>query len=165
MELPKTLSQKISSWLWNIITDYGKYARTNLNHVAVTRQYSNHDLQITNLFPEFYRSLLNEKLVRFQKIVQVRNSIKVENKIGVEIKICRTYLHVHFKQVNTFLSLMNLKHGTLLNLKVDQWKNASIEFLIILAMNDTNYFNLLILLMFLSGSMEISFIFFNSFIF
>ena len=48
----------------------------------------------------------------------------VENKIIVEIKSVEHILPVHFKQVNTYLKLMNLKHGMLLNFKVDLMKDG-----------------------------------------
>ena len=48
----------------------------------------------------------------------------VENKIVVEIKSVEHILPVHFKQVNTYLKLMNLKHGMLLNFKVDLMKDG-----------------------------------------
>ncbi len=35
----------------------------------------------------------------------------IENKVVVEIKSAEHILPVHFKQVNTYLKLMNLKHG------------------------------------------------------
>ena len=40
-----------------------------------------------------------------------RLDLLVENKIIVEIKSVEHILPVHFKQVNTYLKLMNLKHG------------------------------------------------------
>ena len=48
----------------------------------------------------------------------------VEKKIVVEIKSVEHILPVHFKQVNTYLKLMNLKHGMLLNFKVDLMKEG-----------------------------------------
>ena len=48
----------------------------------------------------------------------------VENKIIVEIKSVEHILPVHYKQVNTYLKLMNLKHGMLLNFKVDLMKDG-----------------------------------------
>ncbi|MEO6327617.1 MAG: GxxExxY protein [Ginsengibacter sp.] len=48
----------------------------------------------------------------------------VEKKIIVEIKSVEHILPVHFKQVNTYLKLMNLKHGMLLNFKVDLMKEG-----------------------------------------
>ncbi len=48
----------------------------------------------------------------------------VENKIIIEIKSLENILPVHFKQVNTYLKLMNLKHGMLLNFKVDLMKEG-----------------------------------------
>ncbi len=50
--------------------------------------------------------------------------ILVEKKIIVEIKSVEHILPVHFKQVNTYLKLMNLKHGMLLNFKVDLMKEG-----------------------------------------
>jgi len=48
----------------------------------------------------------------------------VENKIIVEIKSVEHILPVQYKQVNTYLKLMNLKHGMLLNFKVDLMKDG-----------------------------------------
>lgn len=48
----------------------------------------------------------------------------IEDKIIIEIKSIEHVLPVHFKQVNTYLKLMNLKHGMLLNFKVDLMKNG-----------------------------------------
>ena len=48
----------------------------------------------------------------------------VESKVMVEIKSVEHILPVHFKQVNTYLKLMNLKHGMLLNFKVDLMKGG-----------------------------------------
>lgn len=48
----------------------------------------------------------------------------VEKKIIIEIKSVEHILPVHFKQLNTYLKLMNLKHGMLLNFKVDLMKNG-----------------------------------------
>ena len=53
-----------------------------------------------------------------------RLDLLVENKIIVEIKSVEHILPVHFKQVNTYLKLMNLKHGMLLNFKVDLMKEG-----------------------------------------
>ena len=48
----------------------------------------------------------------------------VEKRIVVEIKSVEHILPVHIKQVNTYLKLMNLKHGMLLNFKVDLMKDG-----------------------------------------
>src|SRR3954454_17026753 len=48
----------------------------------------------------------------------------IEEKIIVEIKCVENILPVHFKQVNTYLKLSNLKHGMLLNFKVDLMKDG-----------------------------------------
>jgi len=48
----------------------------------------------------------------------------VEERIVVEIKSIENVLPVHFKQVNTYLKLMNLKHGILLNFKVNLMKEG-----------------------------------------
>ena len=48
----------------------------------------------------------------------------VENKIVVEIKSVENILPVHFKQVNTYLKLMDLKHGMLINFKVNLMKEG-----------------------------------------
>jgi GxxExxY protein len=48
----------------------------------------------------------------------------VENKVIIEIKSVENILPLHYKQVNTYLKLMELKHGILLNFKVDLMKNG-----------------------------------------
>lgn len=48
----------------------------------------------------------------------------VENKIIVEIKSVEHILALHFKQVTTYLKLMNLKHGMLLNFKFNLMKEG-----------------------------------------
>jgi GxxExxY protein len=48
----------------------------------------------------------------------------IEDKVVVEIKSVEHILPVHFKQVNTYLKLMNLKHGMVLNFKVDLMKDG-----------------------------------------
>ena len=46
-----------------------------------------------------------------------RIDLLVEDYAILEIKCVEHVLPVHFKQVMTYLKLMNLKHGILLNLK------------------------------------------------
>ena len=48
----------------------------------------------------------------------------IEEKLIVEIKCVEYILPVHFKQVNTYLKLSNLKQGMLLNFKVDLMKDG-----------------------------------------
>lgn len=48
----------------------------------------------------------------------------MEKKIIVEIKSVEHILSVYFKQVNTYLKLMTLKHRMLLNFKVDLMKEG-----------------------------------------
>jgi GxxExxY protein len=48
----------------------------------------------------------------------------VENKVIIEIKSVENILPLHYKQVTTYLKLMELKHGILLNFKVDLMKNG-----------------------------------------
>lgn len=48
----------------------------------------------------------------------------VENKVVIEIKSVEHIIPVHFKQVTTYLKLLNLKHGMLLNFKVDLMKEG-----------------------------------------
>ena len=60
--------------------------------------------------------------------LQIQDAYKldllVEKKVIVEIKSIEHVLPVHYKQVNTYLKLMNLKHGMLLNFKVDLMKDG-----------------------------------------
>ncbi len=48
----------------------------------------------------------------------------IEDKLIIEIKSVETVSPVHFKQVMTYLKLMNLKHGVLLNFKVNLMKEG-----------------------------------------
>ena len=62
------------------------------------------------------------------EVLQINDAYKldllIEDKVIIEIKSIEYILPVHFKQVNTYLKLMNLKHGILLNFKVDLMKNG-----------------------------------------
>ncbi len=48
----------------------------------------------------------------------------VENKLVIEIKCVHPIHPVFFKQIKTYLSLQNLKHGMILNFKVDLMKEG-----------------------------------------
>ncbi len=48
----------------------------------------------------------------------------LEDKIIIEIKSVEHILPVHYKQLNTYLKMMNLKNGILLNFKVDLMKDG-----------------------------------------
>lgn len=48
----------------------------------------------------------------------------VENRLVVELKSITPLPAVYFKQIKTQLSLLNLKHGMLLNFKVDLMKDG-----------------------------------------
>lgn len=48
----------------------------------------------------------------------------IENEIIIEVKSVEHILPVHFKQVMTYLKLMKLKNGLLLNFKVDLMKDG-----------------------------------------
>ena len=50
--------------------------------------------------------------------------ILLEDKIIIEIKSVEHILPVHYKQLTTYLKLMNLKNGMLLNFKVDLMKEG-----------------------------------------
>ena len=53
-----------------------------------------------------------------------RLDLLVEDKVVLEIK-CAYEMHpVHFKQLTTYLKLMNLKHGLLLNFKTNLMKDG-----------------------------------------
>ena len=62
------------------------------------------------------------------EVLQINDAYKldllIEEKVIIEIKSIEHILPVHFKQLNTYLKLMNLKHGILLNFKVDLMKNG-----------------------------------------
>ena len=65
--------------------------------------------------------------IAYEEIV-IENAYKldllIEKHIILEIKSVENVLPVHFKQVMTYLKLMNLKNGMLLNFKVDLMKNG-----------------------------------------
>lgn len=63
------------------------------------------------LLPITYHELLIENAYKIDMLV--------EKKIILEIKSVNEILPVHFKQLNTYLKLMDLKNGMLLNFKVD----------------------------------------------
>ena len=48
----------------------------------------------------------------------------IDNKLITEIKTLFPLPSVYFKQVHTYLSLMNLKHGMLINFKVNKMKEG-----------------------------------------
>ncbi|MBO9563138.1 MAG: GxxExxY protein [Niastella sp.] len=48
----------------------------------------------------------------------------VDDRLIVEIKSVENVLGVHYKQLQTYLKLMKLKNGLLLNFKVDLMKNG-----------------------------------------
>ena len=50
--------------------------------------------------------------------------ILLEDKIIIEVKSVEHILPVHYKQLTTYLKLMNLKNGMLLNFKVDLMKDG-----------------------------------------
>jgi GxxExxY protein len=53
-----------------------------------------------------------------------RLDLIVENKVIIEVKYVEHVLPVHFKQVMTYLKLLNIKNGILLNFKVDLMKDG-----------------------------------------
>lgn len=48
----------------------------------------------------------------------------IDNQLIAELKSIETVLPVHFKQLMTHLKLMNLKHGMLINFKVNMMKEG-----------------------------------------
>ena len=50
--------------------------------------------------------------------------ILLEDKIIIEVKSVEHILPVHYKQLTTYLKLMNIKNGMLLNFKVDLMKDG-----------------------------------------
>ena len=60
--------------------------------------------------------------------LHIRNAYKldliVENKLVLELKSLNPLPPVYFKQIKTQLTLLNLKHGMLLNFKVDLMKEG-----------------------------------------
>ncbi len=92
-------------------------------------------------FEKVYEEILHYELEKFglkvdrQKILSLnyeelsmRNAYRidllVENKLVLEIKSIHPLPPVYFKQVRTYLSLLGLKHGMLLNFNVDLMKNG-----------------------------------------
>ena len=53
-----------------------------------------------------------------------RIDLLVEGSVIIEIKCVEHIMPVHFKQLMTYLKLMNLKNGILLNFKVDLMKHG-----------------------------------------
>src|SRR5256885_2031572 len=78
------------------------YYELNKRHICVKRQV---------LMPIEYEELYLEDAYKLDLLI--------ENKIIVEIKSIENLSPVHFKQVTTYLKLMNLKNGLLLNFKVN----------------------------------------------
>jgi GxxExxY protein len=68
------------------------------------------------LLPIEYESLLIKDAYKIDLLI--------ENKLVLEIKSIEHVLPVHFKQVMTYLKLLNLKNGMLLNFKVNQMKEG-----------------------------------------
>jgi GxxExxY protein len=68
------------------------------------------------LLPIGYEELHIEKAYKLDLIV--------ENILVLELKSLTPLPAVYFKQIKTQLSLLNLKHGMLLNFKVDLMKNG-----------------------------------------
>ena len=65
--------------------------------------------------------------ITYEKL-RVKDAYKIdillEDKIIIEIKSVEHILPVHYKQLTTYLKLMNLKNGMLLNFKVDLMKEG-----------------------------------------
>lgn len=109
--------------------------------IIVDSSVSIHNAVGPGCFERVYEECLNYELNRRGLYVERQNlmpiaykelniadayrlDLLVENKVIVEIK-CVYELHpVHFKQITTYLKLMNLKHGLLLNFKTDLMKNG-----------------------------------------
>lgn len=60
--------------------------------------------------------------------LMIRDAYKIdillEDKIIIELKSVEHLLPVHYKHLTTYLKMMNLKNGMLLNFKVDLMKNG-----------------------------------------
>jgi GxxExxY protein len=54
----------------------------------------------------------------------------VDNRLVIETKSVEKISGVHFKQVSTYLKLLKLRNGILMNFNVEWVKDASTEFLI-----------------------------------
>ena len=68
------------------------------------------------LLPIEYRELRIENAYKLDMIV--------EDKLVLELKSLHPFPPVYFKQIRTQLSLLNLKHGMLLNFKVELMKDG-----------------------------------------
>lgn len=79
-------------------------------------QKRNLDVERQLLLPFEYESLLIKDAYKIDLLI--------ENKLVIEIKSIEHVLPVHFKQVMTYLKLVNLKNGMLLNFKVNQMKEG-----------------------------------------
>jgi GxxExxY protein len=53
----------------------------------------------------------------------------VDNRLVIETKSVEKISGVHFKQVSTYLKLLKLRNGILMNFNVEWVKDASTEFL------------------------------------
>lgn len=82
-----------------------------------------YELQKRGLF--FFRQLT---LPIAYETLMVKDAYKIdvllENKIIIELKSVEHVLPVHYKQLTTYLKMMNLKNGMLLNFKVDLMKEG-----------------------------------------
>lgn len=85
-----------------------------LLYFELTKRNLSIDRQLT--MPISYESLMIDDAYKLDLLV--------EKKIIIEIKSVEHIIPVHFKQINTYLKLMNLKHGMLLNFKVDLMKEG-----------------------------------------
>ena len=65
--------------------------------------------------------------ITYEKLI-VKDAYKIdillEDKIIIEVKSVEHILPVHYKQLTTYLKMMNLKNGMLLNFKVDLMKDG-----------------------------------------
>ena len=92
-------------------------------------------------FEKVYEEILYYELQQLNIVVQrqlmlpiqydsltIENAYKldllVENKLVLELKSVYPLPSVHFKQIKTQLSLLNLKHGMILNFKTEKMKDG-----------------------------------------
>ena len=85
---------------------------------ALNYELTNRDLYVERqlLLPIQYESLLIEDAYKIDLLI--------EKKLIIEIKSVEKLNAVHFKQVRTYLKLMKLKNGILLNFNVEWMKEG-----------------------------------------
>ncbi|HWJ26091.1 MAG TPA: GxxExxY protein [Flavisolibacter sp.] len=101
------IHSKIGPGCFEKVYEETLYYELNKSGIEVKRQL---------LMPIEYKELFIKDAYRIDLLV--------ENKLVLEIKSVERLTPVHFKQVRTYLRLLNLKNGLLLNFNVDWMKDG-----------------------------------------